>query len=182
MLGSKRARSDLGTVRPPFGIPPRPTVRPRLRRRPLAITLIALFQFARAGFILFVAVSTWLAPDAHLSSRLEIRVLTYVAARHNLPSPALIPVVLPIIAALPFALGCGLWFLKKWARNTLMITSGTTALLWIRYFAFDWALGDSILKTELQRQIVYSVISLDAMVFCCLAFLPDVSEAFGQKE
>jgi hypothetical protein len=160
-----------------FGLPRENTQKPR----PGPITLISLFEFVRAGFILVVAFAAWAAPNTHLTSRLDVKVLTYVAARRNLPPAGLIQVLMPLIAAFLIVVGCGLWFLKKWARNTLMITSGMTVVLWIKRLAFDWAIGAVTLQTELQRQIVYFVIIVDALIFGCLAFWPDVSEAFDER-
>jgi hypothetical protein len=89
---------------------------------------------------------------------------------------------MPLIAFLVFSIGLGLWFLKKWARNTLMITSGTTVVLWLRRLLLDWSLGTTTLKTEAGQQSVYAVIMIDALILGCLALYPDVANAFGEQD
>jgi hypothetical protein len=106
----------------------------RLKRRPVAVTIIALVEFARAAMILVVAICMPLFPNANLAARTDVKVLTYVSAGQNLPSSVQAPIVLPLAAASLVVLGLGLWFLKKWARNLLMIGSGGVVVLWIRRF------------------------------------------------
>ena len=147
--------------------------------RPLSITLIALFQFFRAGIILLIVLCLWIFPDANLSSRIDVKVLTYITARQPLPPAFLVPIVMPVVAAYLAVTGFGLWFLKKWARNILMITSAVTSLMWIRGFMFYGALGEPLLETEMQRQTVLVVIMLDLLVF---AYLFLEGKAFGEKD
>jgi hypothetical protein len=170
------------TEAPPIEVTTRESAIVQQKKTPLAVVLIAVLQFARAGVILFVVLCTWLFPDANLTSRPEIKVLVYVAAAQNLPAAILVPVVMPAVALSLLAVGLGLWFLKSWARKILMLTSGITAVLWIRRFFFDAAFGNSTFQTDLGRQTVYFVVLLDSLVFCCLAFLPDITEAFGKRE
>lgn len=172
-----------GTVSPTLEMPPKEerTI-PQRRKRPVVVTLIALLQFFRSGFILLVVLSTWLIPDAHLYSRLDVKVLTYIFARQNPSSPILIMTIMPLIAVYLSAIGLGLLFLKKWARNALIATSGMTVLLWVRRFMFDWALGNATLATTLQQQTIFIVIAIDGLVFCCLAMYPDVAAAFGRRD
>ena len=145
-------------------------------KRPLSITLISLFQFTRAIIILFIVLGLWAFPDANGASRLDIKVLMYVAARQPLPPAILIPIVMPIIAGYLFITGFGLWFLKKWARNILMITSGMTSCMWIRGFLVYRALGEPLLETQLQQQTVLFVVLLDVLVF---SYLYMEGKAFG---
>jgi hypothetical protein len=152
------------------------------RKRPVPITVIALFQFVRACFIFFIALNAMFLPDAQLVSRTDIKILTYVLSRQNLSSSATAAVFLPMVAAYLSAIGVGLWFMKKWAKNLLMITSGMTVFLWTRRLILDSAIGHVTLNTELQRQTVYIVILVDAFIFSYLAFYPDVADAFRQKE
>jgi len=100
---------------------------PPRKTRPPCVTLLAPFQFLRAAIVLCVLLSVWEFPDSHLDSRLEVKALTYLATQHPLPEGLMIPVVLPLSAVYLSSIGVGLWRLKKWARNVLMITSGATA-------------------------------------------------------
>jgi hypothetical protein len=87
-----------------------------------------------------------------------------------------------LIAVFVFNIGLGLWLVKSWARNALMITSGTTVVLWLRRFLLDWSLGTTTLKTEAAQQSVYAVIMIDVLILGCLALYPDVADAFSKHD
>jgi hypothetical protein len=146
------------------------------KRRPGPVTLIALFQFARATFVLLIVLIIWVSPSMHVDSRLDIQAITYIAARRDIS-----PVLLPISAVFLAAVGVGLWQLKIWARLTLMTTSGLTVLSWLRRFWFDWATGHVTLESDEQRHIILAVMFIDSVVFGCLAFYPDVADAFRDR-
>lgn len=157
-------------------IPPRKT-------RPGLVTLIALFQFFRAVFLLLVAALIWIYPDMKFGS-LTFWEIVYVAS-NGAGKPGFLT---PVIALYAAVIGWGLWSLNKWARNLLMVTSGLSAFRWIRYFAMDWAVSGTevsrnlpSLKPGFEQQSVYLLVALDALIFCCLAFYPDVAEAFGKR-
>ena len=156
---------------------------PMARIRPYPITLIALFQFFGAGLIMLVVLFTCFDPDAHSASRKDIQTFIFIVTRHNLVPGILIPYIMPLVAAYLIATGWGLWRLQKWARHILMGTSGLTVLLWLRAFLVrEWAFGDQILPDPWARQTVYTVILLNALIFGCLTFYPDVARAFKEEE
>jgi len=99
--------------------------------------------------------------------------LTYIAAQGN-PRGVLIP----LVALFTTAVALGLWFLQKWARNLTLLSTGMTVVLWLRGFAFNAALGKATFQSGLQRQTVWVVILMDALVF---AYLWGVPEAFGEQ-
>jgi hypothetical protein len=68
------------------------------KRRPFAIFMIALFQICRGIFIAGVMLSSFLIPDADITSRIEVKVATFILARQNLTSPVLV-ITLPLAAA-----------------------------------------------------------------------------------
>lgn len=151
--------------------------------RPGPVTLIALFQFCGAGFILMVALLSYLNPDGHWASRRDIQTFVYIATRHNIAPEALMPVIMPLVAAYLAVTGWGLWYLHKWARHLLIATSGMTVILWLRAFLVrDWALGENILKDQWARQTVYAVITLNALILACLTLFPDVARAFNEDD
>jgi hypothetical protein len=117
--------------------------------------------------------------DAAFATAIGIKILTYIAARQPLPPTALLPIVMPLIAAYLFATGFGLWFLKMWARNVVMITSGGTAVLWIRAFIYYGVIKEPIFKSDSQRQTVMFVVLLDILVF---AYLYIEGRAFGERD
>jgi hypothetical protein len=140
------------------------------------VKLIALFQWAKAGLLSGLAVIAWIRPDEFEALRSSMRLVIYVSARS---SPPLF--LFPLVAAYLTVVGWGLWSLRKWARNTLMITSGMNVALWARYFPFNLAFQDRILDAQ-QKQAVYSLMFIDALVFFYLALYDGVPQAFGEKD
>jgi hypothetical protein len=143
--------------------------------RPHIVTLIALFQFFRASVLLLMALGTWAFPDLHLDSRAEA------------PYPAIVRLFVAVLIAVFYtATGIGLWRLKKWARNILMVGSGMNVVLWLRGFALEWWVSSLPRRVtphdESGWQLVLAVIFTDLMIFCCLWLYPDVPEAFNRKD
>jgi len=60
-----------------------------------------------------------------------------------------------------------------------MITSGGTAVLWIRAFIYYGAINEPIFKSDLQRQTVIFVVLLDIVVF---VYLYMEGRAFGESD
>jgi len=87
---------------------------PLKRPRPWPVTAIALYEFFRAAFILIVLLSTWLDPNGHLASRLNVQVLTYVVTRHNLST----------FSAL-FMMPAGYLCLQRWLGTVVSEKVGT---------------------------------------------------------
>jgi hypothetical protein len=155
-----------------------------LNNRPFTVTLIALFQFCKAGFLVVLLVLIGIYPDMRFGSETFWEIV-YVAS-NGAGKPGLLT---PLIAIYAAVIGWGLWSLNKWARNLLMVTSGLSALRWVRYFGMNWAVSGTevsrtfpSLKSGFEQQSVYLLVALEVLVFCCLAFGPDVAEAFGRNE
>ena len=154
-----------------------PTERaPERIERPRIITVIALWQLFRAGLLLTVTCIVLTNPDAKWGP-LGFWELVYITSNGGRPSLLVVPFII-----YAFAVGIGLWFLKRWARVALMITSGITALMWLRYLALNWALATQLslfrpLQPGLQQQSVYMLTATDALIFLLLAFHPGVVEA-----
>jgi uncharacterized membrane protein (DUF4010 family) len=60
-----------------------------------------------------------------------------------------------------------------------MVTSGGTAVLWIRAFIYYGAIKEPIFKSDLQCQTVMVVVLLDIIVF---AYLYMEGRAFGESD
>ena len=151
------------------------------QERPPAVTAIAVYEWSRAAILLLVLIYLLMAPDQRLAPTTRVKFLTYVVAGHNLPPAPLVPIILPVLALYLVAIGAGLWMLKNWARNLLIVTSGLTVVLWIRYFALSAILHYGILQPHLQRDAVLILVLLDSLVFCQLTFSPGVREPFRQR-
>jgi len=159
-----------GSIDPDFFEPPDVHTS---NRCPFSILVLALFQICRGIFIAGVVLFILLMPNAGLTSKIEIKILTFIFARQNLSSPIFL-IVLPLSAIYLCVTGFELWRLKKWARNVMMLTSGSTVLMWGRRFYFDYVFGRATLPTALQQQSVYAVMVVNVIIFFCLAAYSDV--------
>lgn len=149
-----------------------------MRLRPMAVTVIAVYQFFAAGFLVLVALLAVLVPGMKFG--LPEQVITFTLTRHNLPPKSLIPIALPALAVYSASIGWGLWCLKAWARNLAVATSGMTVLLWLRALVFrQWAMGDQLFRDDLARNTVWGVILINAAIALSLVMYPDVTAAFG---
>lgn len=145
--------------------------------RPRTVTFIAAIQFTRAAYILIFLATKWLALSSHWVDTREAQTLLFIAAHDNARSP-----ILPVAAIYAAVVGWGIWEMKSWARNILMITSGIRALMWIRGLAFDATGLTDHIKNDWGRQTVYLEIGVDILIVLCLLYGPNVKEAFGPKD
>ena len=147
--------------------------------RPGIVELVALYQFAKAALLIFTFALVVYYPSLRWESE-SFWQAVYVASNGG-GKPGYQTLAVGLYAV---AVGWGLWNLKKWARYCLMVTSGMTAALWIRYLSLNFALGWNSRgpKTGFERESVYMLIMVDVIVFCCLALYPDVAESFGRGE
>lgn len=151
------------------------------QERPPAVTAIAVYEWPRAAILLLVLIYLLMAPDQRLAPTTRVKFLTYVVAGHNLPPAPLVPIILPVLAVYFIAVGAGLWMLKSWARNLLIVTSGLTVVLWVRYYALRAILHGSVLNSHLQHDAVLILVLLDSLVFCLLTFSPGVRDSFRRR-
>jgi hypothetical protein len=159
------------------------------RARPGVITFVAAIQILRAAVALCIGLAIWAFPNSGLDSLIGVKALAYLSAHHELAPRTVAPFTMTLFAAYLALTGCGLWNLKKWARNALLLTSGLTVILWVRYFALDSMIrnsdiGDALGPSPISKaalSLITIVILLDALVFCCLAFYPDVEKAFVER-
>jgi hypothetical protein len=142
------------------------------------VTGIALLQFGKAWVLLTVATVASLVPEATRIYGREFSAVVYFASHGKNPRGPL----LPLIAVYVAVMGWGLWGLKGWARNALMVTSGLTVAIWLRRMLFDQVMGDTTLKTPLEVQVVAFLLLVDAITFFYLFFGAGVKRAFGESE
>ncbi len=81
-------------------------------KRPLGVTLVAVWQFCKAGFLALISAIALAYPVSQPYSSLRVRQFIYIAA-HGTEPPA---ILLPVVALLAAAIGWGIWRLKYWAR------------------------------------------------------------------
>lgn len=160
-----------------------------LSARPPIVTFVAAIQFLRATVALFIGFGIWAFPNSGLDSLMRVKALAYLATRYPLPPRVIAPFAMTFFAAYLIVTGFGLLNLKRWARNVLLLTSGLTVFAWTRYFIFDsllrntdlgGALGPSPISKAALSVIAVGIM-MDALIFCCLAFYPDVWKIFGER-
>jgi len=140
------------------------------------VTLVALFQFFKAGFLSLIF---WRAWQAHLSWTAAGQSGDDPFAQKITADPSVL--LLPLMAIVFIVFGFGLWFLQDWARRTLVFM---ILLCWLNGgISFNGLLfGQSVLMNEWNRQALLSVFMVDLLVFCCLVFYPDVKRAFAERD
>jgi hypothetical protein len=124
-----------GIVRPPMAMPKElqelQVEKSDRRARPLMVSLIAIYEFLRAGFLLIFILllsSSMGATQANSASPsdpwgyLYLSVQRTYCGQHSHASTVL--VVTSLFAGLYAATGFGLWFLMQWARSSVMASSG----------------------------------------------------------
>lgn len=159
-----------------------------LSARPPIVTFVAMIQFLRAGMALCIGWAIWAFPNSGLDSLVRVKALAYLATHHALAPRTVAPITMTLFAAYFILTGFGLWKLQSWARKVLLLTSGLTVAVWIRYFALDSVIRNTELGSALGPSpigkaalpLIMIVILVDALVFCCLAFYPDVGKAFAE--
>ena len=143
--------------------------------RPLPVTLIALYEFVKAAYILYAFSAIW---------KLHRAPISYGQSDPVQQSPFVF--LLPIFAAALLIAGIGLWLLKGWARQ-MFLFGGTLALPWLPALPMRWKMtyGPIVdyqsLEPFLPRAVMLTVLLVDALVYAVLIYYPDVATAFGQS-
>jgi hypothetical protein len=151
---------------------------PVSRKPPWPIVFIALFQFFKAGYLLYLSTVFWktyslwaAAGRPGNSSFLQI----------FLNSPFL--VLLPAFSIAFIVIGWGLLRLQDWARKILILAIVCT---WIgsrhgSHPSLDaFLFQNSIDLSHVRFGTTFCVLLLDLLVFCCLVFYPDIAKTFGE--
>ncbi len=154
---------------PEDSIPPR-------SNRPVPVTLVALFQFFKAGFLALIFCRAW---QAHVSWAASGQSGDDPLAQQITADPSIL--VLPLMVIVYIVFGLGLWKLQSWARKNLVVM---ILLCWFNGgLSFNGFLfGKSIWMNEWNRQTLVAVFLLDLLVFCCLVYYPDVKKAFAEHD
>jgi hypothetical protein len=142
--------------------------------RPFPVTCMALFQFAKAAFLLLVAALPLLGHEGRLAYIPDLRDLVFVAA-HGKDPHGLLLLFFGIYAA---AIGIGLWRLKRWARNSLVFTTGLMLVLWLSHLDFGTDLLVMPAISQVEQQTVYIVLLLDFAIFAYLKFHAEIAQSF----
>ena len=126
-------------------------------KRPLGVTLLALFEFLKAGFLLVLMAIVSKRPEALLGAGPSLRLLISLATSHIVTTASHlvgksvgVTLLFPLYSVIGVVFGCGLWFMKSWARTVLMWISGIYIVRYLQAIVFyDLALGRPTILAEL---------------------------------
>lgn len=149
--------------------------------RLFGVTILAVFEFLKAGFLLVVCAITFLQPKALPPARGFFRLFLSVAlraqiiaGRHDRSAYLFVAVVFPIYAAIAALFGYGVWRLRRWAWYGLVYSSAITLGNWLVYSVIDRADTVRLLSDPGVQGLVIS----DILVFAYLMKY-QVKETFG---
>ncbi|MGI4828195.1 MAG: hypothetical protein ACRYFU_08405 [Janthinobacterium lividum] len=161
----------------------RQATEPESAARPLGITLIAGFQFFKAGVLLLVALLLRSSPEMVTESSSSLYPLLYLATRgrYELMSSTLqdgkaLTEVLLVLGLYLGAIGLGILSVKVWARRTVMLSCGMTLVLWAKSSLWP----DSTVLTSPDMTNFYVLLAIDAAVFMYL-MQPSAVESFRSR-
>jgi hypothetical protein len=169
-------------------------MKPQRTERPFPITAISLFEFARAGLMLVIALRSWGGRGLDLASNAVVQVLTLGARQYGSvrlfggqpDGGDYLGVLLGLGLGVSFAaIGWGLWRMKKWGRGYAAATSLLIVLFGIRGLMFDWAfegLPTSHSRPAVSLQNVMMGLCLNGIIFLYLIFGDGVAQEFGETE
>jgi hypothetical protein len=140
--------------------------------RPFQVTLIAIFQFAKAAFLLVVAALLWLSPESLPHSEAFTQVLFIAAHGKDLPG-----VLVPIFGGYVAYVGLRLLQLKPSVRRTLAVSSAITVAVSLNRLG---VFGDASVTNSFQQQTLYVLILLDLAVYIYLVFHPEIVRSFSR--
>lgn len=166
---------DIGLESEPKAGPPERSI-PARTSRPVPVTLVALFQLFKAGFLSVIFLRAW---QAHLSWTASGQSGDDPLAQQITADPSVL--LLPLMVIVYVVFGVGLWKLQNWARKNLVLM---ILLCWLNGgLSFNGFLfGKSIWMNEWNRQTLVAVFVLDLLVFCCLVYYPDIKKAFAERD
>ena len=151
---------------------------PTLPGRPAPVTLMALLQFLKGAAMILIALPPLLGHEGSLAYIPDLRDIIFLAS-HGRDPHGLLLLLLGIYATM---IGRGLWMLKRWARNSLMGTSGVMLVLWLAHNNFGTPIFSMPAISEVESQTVYILLLIDFAVFLYLKFHTETYLAFPKQK
>jgi hypothetical protein len=149
------------------------------RSVPYPVILIALYQFFKAGFLLYLFLRFWIGYSGWAASgRPDSPFL-----QGFLDEPFI--VLFPVLSVVFVVIGWGLLNLRAWARGFLI---GAIICTWLggrygNHLSLDALFFSNGVDLRHQHyQVLICVFLLDLLVFGSLVFYPDIAKTFGEKE
>ena len=135
---------------------------------------MALIQFLKATLLLIIAMIPFFGGEGRLAYIPDLRDIVFLASHGKDPQGVLI-LFLGVYAAI---IGIGLWHLRRWARNSLVFSSGLMLVFWLAHHDFDTNLLIMPAVSEVAQQTVYILLALDFAIFVYLKFHTEIANAF----
>jgi hypothetical protein len=164
---------------------------PRIKR-PLAVTLIAIFQFGLAAYVLFFIALACMKPEANLILLFRALGSLGLNMRTRPPWPGShadikFELFFCVARAVPVAVyglatAWGLWRLKKWARHTVVAVYAVELAFFLRFFIFFGFSGGFSHVPYRVLQPVYLVVYFEVLIVLMLLYYGNVAEAFGEAD
>jgi hypothetical protein len=136
------------------------SITPSQRKRPILVTLIAIYQFfiGSVGLVYFARI--WITFGGNVRDVLIDNPFSFAT---------------PVFSVIAFVIGAGVWRLQPWARHFLI---GTTGLAFVRGLTRHTT-GALVFRNE---ATIVPFIAIDLLIWLTLMYYPDVSLAFGEKD
>jgi hypothetical protein len=155
--------------------------RPQRVDRPLSVTVIAIYQFLRAGALLLVLMSLWWDAGDSMGSHAGFGLIVFLVTQRisilhysQLSSMLVIVFLLTIYFA---ATGIGLLILNKWARRATIAMSGI-GIIRLMFVVGMLAHQHSATLTMAQQMVLSAFLFLDCVV---ISSLINHAQAFGAE-
>jgi hypothetical protein len=149
-------------------LPPDMPVARRDAEIPIPVVLIALYEFAKAAYLLFAFYEVWAPNRAGTAGALGGDPLV---------------LALPVFALVMIIAGAGLLWLQPWARH-MFLFGGLLSLPWLpirTVQSYGPIVDYRLLQPYLPQRVMMAIVVIDVLVYAALIFYPDVSESFGEK-
>ncbi len=142
--------------------------------RPFSVTMLSVFQFSKAIFLIMVATFAWFGLADVLSTIPRLHDLIFLAA-HGKDPHGLLLFVLGIYGAF---VGQGLWNLKRWARNSLVYNAMFMLVFWFIHQDFGTKLILMPGAEKVEHETIYLLLLIDSAIFIFLTFHSDAAHSF----
>ncbi|SNS21705.1 hypothetical protein SAMN05421770_10126 [Granulicella rosea] len=142
--------------------------------RPLGVTVVAGFQFFKAGILLLAGLLLRVAPDYVSSPRSLLYPLLFIATRGKFtamhdaaPDSGLLPALLTFLGVYLAVIGFGMWRVRLWARKSTLLNAGLTLLLFAQT-QLSAPPPTSAAAASPDLNFFHAVLAVDALIFLYL--------------
>jgi hypothetical protein len=148
---------------------PSSPIRRKRRTLPFVVVLAALYQLAKAGFLLYVFWQCWLAKDTEIPPFGDVRNPLFKAPDFY---------AFPLLAAVLFVLALGLICLGRWARVCVTLLFLAALGLWL----LNLRAGQGSLLFPLEPATMLSAFAADALAIGLLYGTAQARNAFAPEK